>query len=107
MLQVAIYQLEFTKANKVAIVTCNEFLLKQLKKDITDLLPECYRERVICINSSSPLLAFPKCDVALIDEYDKTLEDLVNIARDGGTDFKLCGLAGLKQVPRIIVFSAT
>ena len=82
MLMVALFQIEYHRVNKVVIVTCNEFLLTQLRKDITDLLPEDYRLRIKCINSNAPSLSFPMCDVALIDEYDKTLEDLVNIARD-------------------------
>ena len=43
----------------------------------------------------------------LIDEYDKTLENLVGVIKWGKDVYKLSGLEVIRRVPRVICFSAT
>ena len=107
MIIVALYQIKHHGVEHVVIITCNAWLLIQLKKDISDLLPIQYRGKILALDSSSEALSFPKGGVVLIDEYDKTLENLVNVMKVKLNDFKLSGLAQIRFAPRIIVFSAT
>ena len=106
MLLVALYQIKHHNVDRVAIVTCNDLLLIQLKKDILDLMPTKYIGKVLMFDSSAVSQGITPCGAMLIDEYDKTLEKLVYVTRLG-TDIKLCGLNVIKKVARVIVFSAT
>ena len=80
--------------------------LIQLKKDVLDLLPNEYTEKISCYDSSETSQVIPECGVMLIDEYDKTLENLISVNK-ALFNYELCGLEAIRKAPRVIVFSAT
>ena len=52
MIIIAMYQIKHHKVDRVAIITCDNLLLIQLKKDVLDLLPNEYTEKISCYDSS-------------------------------------------------------
>ena len=83
MIIIAMHQIKFLKVQRVNIITCDNFLLIQLKKDVQDLLPSDWNDKIHCYDSSAPGQTIGKYDLMLIDEYDKTFENLVNVFKNG------------------------
>ena len=70
------------------------------------MLPDDYAEKVHVINSTTTH-SLPDCDVVLVDEYDKTLENLLLIRPNDDGEYSLGALADIRRAKRIICFSAT
>ena len=69
-------------------------------------MPSAVYDKLIFVDASAKA-RLPSCDVMLIDEYDKSLEYLVHAIKTGRDEYKLSGLEVIRQVPRVICFSAT
>ena len=93
MLIVAIFQIKHCSADKVYVITCNENLCRQLKRDFDAIIPDKYRKKIFCIDGSVTELP-SEPGVVLIDEYDKTLEYLIKISFSANS-YRLYGLSSI------------